>query len=191
MITCTSNTILTRLMLRAFVASVPVLLLAACSGEATLANADEGRAPTEGATAEAMTPAGASSAQAPRVTGAPAQPSPDGPVSETSRLISAVELSDQFPDRKVGEGCFITFAYRGYPPETLIWNKEPCSALSIAFRDRASLEQYDDWDRLNEYDKERFAALPDGEVFYVEGQFTASIYPIDYNHLTYEVVVTD
>lgn len=122
----------------------------------------------------------------------PAQPLPDaGAVSPTSRVISLEEMPQKFPANGPEPGCFITFAYAGYPPETLIWKREPCSALTVQFMTPADLKKYNDWERLAAVDHRKVLALPDQRVLYVGGEFTASVYPLDINSLTYEVVVSD
>lgn len=126
-------------------------------------------------------------ATAPRPTGTPAQRlSNSTDIADESRIISMkdIEQGDE-------PACRITFAYEGYAPETLIWSKEPCGEVSAMFLTRAELEHHNDWQKLSDYDRTRFATLPDGEVLYVGGEFTASVYPIDYNNLTYEVTVSD
>lgn len=100
-------------------------------------------------------------------------------------------MAQKFPDRGNGPGCFITFAYAGYAPETLIWDGEPCPALTALFMTPAELKEDNDWDRLAAADQSKVMALPDQRVLYVGGQFTASVYPLDYNNLSYEIVVTD
>lgn len=128
----------------------------------------------------------------PANSGAPAQPLPgNADSSASSRIIGKEELARKFPERGDKVGCFITFAYRGEAPETLIWDGEPCSALTTIFMTPDDLRQSDDWARLESGDREKVMALPDQRVLYVGGEFTASIYPLDINHLTYEVVVSD
>jgi hypothetical protein len=125
-------------------------------------------------------------------TGAPAQPLPDaGDVAATSRIIGKEELARKFPARADKIGCFITFAYAGEQPETLIWDDEPCTALTTTFMSPAELKQSNDWDQLDSGDQQTIMALPGQQVLYVGGEFTASIYPLGGNHLTYEVVVSD
>jgi hypothetical protein len=125
-------------------------------------------------------------------TGAPAQPLPtEGDVAATSRIIGKEELAKKFPARGDKIGCFITFAYAGESPETLIWDDEPCTALTAMFMTPAELKQSDAWDRLDIGDQQTIMALPGQRVLYVGGEFTASVYPLGSNHLTYEVVVSD
>jgi hypothetical protein len=125
-------------------------------------------------------------------TGAPARPLADaGDVAATSRIIGKEELARKFPARGDKIGCFITFAYAGEQPETLIWDDEPCTALTAMFMSPADLKQSKDWERLDSGDQQTITALPGQQVLYVGGEFTASIYPLGGNHLTYEVVVSD
>ena len=126
------------------------------------------------------------------LSGVPApNPASDAAPSQESGVLSMEALSEKFPDREGEQGCFISFAYRGYAPETLIWDGEPCDSLTTRFGDRAFLEAYDNWDRLDASQKEHVLQGPESRVLYVEGEFTASIYPIGINGLTYEIVVTD
>lgn len=115
----------------------------------------------------------------------------DAATATRSAVLSMEAMAEKFPSRGSEPGCFITFAYRGYVPETLIWDGEACEELTMRFGDRAFLEAYGNWDRLDSSQKEDVTSGPDGRVFYVEGRSTASIYPIGTSGLTYEVVVTD
>lgn len=128
----------------------------------------------------------------PRFTGSPALPLPDaGPKSPTSRIISMEEMSQKFPQRGDKPGCFITFAYAGYVSENLIWDGEPCDQVTALFATPAELGQDNNWDQLDEFDQKKVMASPDQRALYIEGQFSAAIYPLDYNSLTYEIVVSD
>ncbi len=57
--------------------------------------------------------------------------------------------------------------------------------------DRAKLEAADRWQRIDEYGQMQIAKRTGGIVFYVEGQFTASVFPMDYNNAPMEVTVAD
>lgn len=123
-------------------------------------------------------------------TGAPAPRLPsDEPPAETNRVISMVELAKAF-DRPGKIGCFITFAYRGFQPETLI-SDSPCTELTVSFVDQAVLERHNDWDRLDSFQQGYVKNSPDGKVLYVEGEFAAAIYPIGYTGTTEEIWVSD
>lgn len=124
-----------------------------------------------------------------QVSGTPAQPLPPdqaGKVHTTTHIIAQQDTAD------AGDpACTIRFAYVGFTEESLIWDGEPCAALTATFFGQSDLERLGKWERLDDHARERVAASPDGKVLYVEGQFTASIYPIDINQLTYEVAVAD
>lgn len=140
----------------------------------------------------ALVQAAAVEPTSPPNTGTPAQPAPNsGDISPVSQVISKEEMPLKFPDRGGKPGCFITFAYAGHPPETLIWDGEPCTAVTTLFLSPAELKKNNDWDRLALSDQGKVMALPDQRVLYVGGEFTASVYPLDYNNLTYEIVVSD
>ena len=186
MITCISSSTLadraTRAVRRAGLAGFMLAALAGC-GNATAAGS-ESKAAAAGSPVQETAQVGR--------TGAPAQPLPaEGDVAATSRIIGKEELAEKFPARGDKVGCFITFAYKGEQPETLIWDDEPCTALTAMFMTPADLKQSDDWNRLDTGDQQTIMALPDQRVLYVGGEFTASIYPLGSNHLTYEVVVSD
>jgi hypothetical protein len=187
MIICMSNLILIDF-------AAPSLLGAAAAVLALPALAGCGSAPAAGSESAAAA-AVASPVQEtlePGRTGAPAQPLADaGDVVATSRIISKEELAQKFPGNGAKVGCFITFAYAGEPPETLIWGDEPCTALTTLFMTPADLKRSNDWDRLDVTDQQKVMALPEQRVLYVGGEFTASIYPLDTNNLTFEIVVSD
>jgi hypothetical protein len=185
MITSTSSSTLpdraNRMVRRAGLAGFMLAVLAGC-----------GNAPASGSESEAAVASPAQEAAEPGQTGAPARPLPgEGDVAATSRIIGKEELARKFPARGDKIGCFITFAYAGEQPETLIWDDEPCTALTAKFMTPADLKQSHDWDLLDSGDQQTIIALPDQQVLYVGGEFTASIYPLGDNHLTYEVVVSD
>lgn len=172
-----------------------VIVTAVCAG----ALSGCGNVPTSEAQAQAGATLDQPLAQASAVnqagsptTDAPAEPQTEGgAILPTSRVISKEEMSQKFPDRGDESGCFITFAYAGHAPETLIWDRESCTALNAQFMTPAELKKYNDWDRLDADDQRNVMALPERRVLYVGGQFTASVYPLGHNNLTYQVVVTD
>jgi hypothetical protein len=187
MITCISSLTLPDRSIRA-------VRRAAEAGFMLAALAGCGNAPAAGSESEAAAAAASPVQEAlePGRTGAPAQPLADaGDVAATSRVISKEELAQKFPGNGAKAGCFITFAYAGELPETLIWDDEPCTALTTLFMTPADLKRSNDWDRLDSTDQQKVMALPDQRVLYVGGEFTASIYPLDTNNLTYEIVVSD
>lgn len=116
----------------------------------------------------------------------PAQSIGDQPRSAATRLFGKTDyLKNGQP------GCRISFAYAGNDREDVLWDGEECSALTADFADRATLERLGKWDRLDDYARDRIAKTPGNAPLLVEGQFTASLYPLDFNGLSYEVKVAD
>lgn len=85
--------------------------------------------------------------------------------------------------------CRIDFAYAGKPPENLFW-EEPCAAVTAMMIGEPKLQELGRWDRLDEPARKFVAALPAGQVLYVEGSASASVYPVGTTG-TYEVAVAD
>lgn len=128
-------------------------------------------------------PPDASAVSQPSTGSVPAQPVPASPTQQ-SKVIGKAPMAG-------GTGCRISFAYEGYAAEDILWNGEPCEAVSATLVDRSRLQELDKWQRLDDYAQQRIAKTPGQNVLLVEGRFTASIYPLDYNGLTYEVSVAD
>ena len=158
-----------------------IVALAACSAQADGAAAVQPDEPVQVSTPD----------DEPQVTGVPAPAGEEGQPSDQSQIFSMEDMPDKFPERGGEPGCFITFAYRGSAPETLIWDGEPCSAVSTQFADRSFLEQSDNWAQLEDFEQADIGKLPDGRVLYVEGEFAAAIYPVGSTGTTYEVWVSD
>lgn len=57
--------------------------------------------------------------------------------------------------------------------------------------DQAELVKFNRWERIDDYGRDAIAKRTRGEVLYIEGTFTASVYPMDYNNMTIEVPVAD
>jgi hypothetical protein len=111
--------------------------------------------------------------------------SPGGSVA-VSRVIGQADVS-----RNGKKMCKIDFVYAGYDPEDILWNNEPCKALTVELLTRADLEKWGKWDRLTPEDQKFIEAMPKGKVLAVSGEFTASIYPVGTTRLSYEVPVAD
>ncbi|PAX07470.1 hypothetical protein [Sphingomonas lenta] len=86
--------------------------------------------------------------------------------------------------------CEIRFAYAGREAENLFW-EEPCAAVTAKMMTRQELEALGKWGRLDDFAKKFVQALPGGRVLYVEGGFSASVYPVGTTGSTYEVPVAD
>lgn len=87
--------------------------------------------------------------------------------------------------------CKIDFVYEGFEPEDLYWDDESCANVQASLVDQAELQRLGKWKRLDEFERRNVNALPGGKVLYVEGKFTASIYPVGTTRLSYEVSVAD
>ena len=66
-----------------------------------------------------------------------------------------------------------------------------CAAVTARMVDQTELERLGKWQRLDEFEKDHVNRLPGGKVLYVEGAFSASIYPVGTTRLSYEVSVAD
>lgn len=86
--------------------------------------------------------------------------------------------------------CEIRFVYAGRQAENL-FREEPCTAVSAQMMTQSELETLGKWERLDDPARRFVQALPGGRVLYVEGSFSASVYPIGTSGTTYEVAVAD
>lgn len=86
--------------------------------------------------------------------------------------------------------CEVRFVYAGREAENLFW-EEPCAAVTARMVTQRELAAFGKWDRLDNFARQFVNALPGGKVLYVEGSFSASIYPVGTTGSTYEVPVAD
>ncbi|MBV7259696.1 hypothetical protein [Erythrobacter crassostreae] len=117
---------------------------------------------------------------------------PKADIAPEAVTASKTEISSQ-KDIKQGDkpACLIEFAYEGYDPETLIWEGEKCANVKASLLDPKALRSLGKWKRLDEFAKSHVENLPDDKVLYVEGEFTASVYPVGTTRQSYEVTVAD
>jgi hypothetical protein len=87
--------------------------------------------------------------------------------------------------------CKIDFAYVGFEPEDLFWDGETCAHVTAQMINQVDLERLGKWQRLDDFERRHVNQLPGGKVLYVEGAFSASIYPVGTTRLSYEVSVAD
>ena len=87
--------------------------------------------------------------------------------------------------------CKIDFVYVGFDQEDLFWDGETCAAVTARMVDQTELERLGKWQRLDDFERRHVNQLPGGKVLYVEGAFTASIYPVGTTRLSYEASVAD
>ncbi|PTQ60089.1 hypothetical protein C8J45_11340 [Sphingomonas sp. PP-CE-3G-477] len=121
-----------------------------------------------------------------RPTGVPAP----APRSSTEHTASKV-LSKH--DRTLSDGaqvCDVDFVYAGREPEDVFW-EEPCASVTARMVSRSALDALGRWGRLDQYQRRFVADMPGGQVLYVEGNFSASIYPVDETGTSIEVAVAD
>lgn len=86
--------------------------------------------------------------------------------------------------------CEIRFIYAGREAEDLFW-EEPCAAVTAKMLTQPELEALGKWDRMDGFAKKFVNALPGAKVLYVEGGFSASVYPVGTTGSAYEVPVAD
>lgn len=127
-------------------------------------------------------------ASAPPIEAVPPAENNAAPVSsaDASRIIAKKDII-----LKGKPSCKIDFAYPGYEPEDLLWDGEACSAVTAEMMDQAGLEKLGKWERLDAFEKKHITDMPGGKVLYVEGAFTASVYPVGTTRMSYEVPVAD
>lgn len=85
--------------------------------------------------------------------------------------------------------CEISFNYARRPIETVTW-KEPCNDVTARFLSQAELTQQGDWDVLGNL-RDAASRSPGGKVFYVEGNFSASVYILGNQGKSLEIPVSD
>lgn len=137
--------------------------------------------------AAACSPAGGAAPPAPEQQAA-ARPAPRAPAKRAeqgSRIIGKKDMA-----LRGKPACEVDFAYAGRSPENLFW-EEPCAAVTAKMTDRQELQSLGRWDRLDSYAQDFVGKLPGGRVLYVEGSFSASVYPVGTTGETYEVAVAD
>ena len=86
--------------------------------------------------------------------------------------------------------CAMQVRYKGAVDQPVTWNGEACRELTIAFIDRARLDSLGRAAPLSEETRDDIARS-DGEVLYVEGQFTAALYPLNSAKRIYAVPAGD
>ena len=118
---------------------------------------------------------------------APAKTPAAAPVAgqATSRVLGKTDVT-----LRGKPACDIRFVYAGRDAENLFW-EEPCGAVTATMMGRRELEGLGRWSRLDSFARRFVTALPGGKVLYVEGGFSASIYPVGTTGSTYEVPVAD
>jgi hypothetical protein len=86
--------------------------------------------------------------------------------------------------------CFMQVRYRAAVDQPVTWNGERCEALTATFIDDARLKALGRADSLSEETRDDIGRSH-GLVFYVEGQFSSAIYPLNSARRVYEVQLGD
>ncbi len=87
--------------------------------------------------------------------------------------------------------CIYTISYQPRTDHEVRWKGNKCSDLAASFMTVAQLDKYEKLEKLD--DPARAALIKNNKqgVFYVEGEFTASIYPQDDMGIPRELSVAD
>lgn len=131
----------------------------------------------------------ASPTVAPLVGPTPVAAKPTPPTASAAQAGSRVLAKKDFALRGK-PACKVSYRYAGHAADTLFW-EEPCAAVTAKMMTQPELAELGKWDRLDESARTFVAALPGGKVLYVEGSFSASVYPIGTTGSAYEVSVAD
>lgn len=151
------------------------MMLLASAGCAPAGNASGRQVEETGAPAAAPAPAPAPGAMTAQTTSASAQ----------SRLLGKSDFT-----LRGKPACKIAYAYAGHAPDTLFW-EEPCADVTARLASADDLQGWGKWRRLDDYARQFVQAMPGGRVLYVEGSFSASVYPVGTSGDAYEVAVAD
>lgn len=116
----------------------------------------------------------------------PRQESISVPAAGLSRIIGKRDVTI-----RGRPSCRIDFVYAGFEPEDLYWDGESCASVTAKLVDQGELRRLGKWQRLDDFAKRHISEMPGGKVLYVEGRFTASLYPVGTTRLSYEVRVAD
>lgn len=87
--------------------------------------------------------------------------------------------------------CAFTIRYPDAVDQPVTWNRQPCSALTTEFMSFSKLTDMGKIDRLSEETVEDLKRGNMTNVFYIENDVTASIYPLNVAGRIYEVIVSD
>jgi hypothetical protein len=87
--------------------------------------------------------------------------------------------------------CIYTISYQPKTDHEVRWKGNSCADLSTDFMSVTDLEKYGKLDSLNKQARLELAENHQQGVFYVEGEFTASIYPQDNLGIPHEVSIAD
>ncbi len=87
--------------------------------------------------------------------------------------------------------CIYTISYQDKTDHEVRWEGNNCADLTTDFMSVSDLEKFGKLDSLDKDARSMLAEDHKQGVFYVEGEFTASIYPQDASGVPYELSVAD
>lgn len=138
------------------------------------------------ANSKAVTPSAITDAKDSHSTGAPAPVPPSDAIQTASRVIAKHDRTNADGKR----ACEIDFVYAGREQEDVFWH-EPCDKVIAKMVKQNDLETSGRWNRLNSFQQKLVGEMPGGQVLYIEGSFSASVYPVDETGTSIEVAVAD
>jgi hypothetical protein len=110
---------------------------------------------------------------------------PDARVDVPKILASREEMFRGAPS------CIYTISYQDKTDHEVRWKGNNCADLKTDFMPVSDLEKFGKLDSLDKDARTILAKDHKQGVFYVEGEFTASIYPQDASGVPYEISVAD
>lgn len=113
---------------------------------------------------------------------------PDRPKPAAATEPTLVEKRDIVTDGE--KGCAFIVRYVGAIDQPATWEGEPCAAVTAMFLDTPKLQSLGKYARMSAGVHEDIART-EGRVFYVEGQFSAAVYPLNGAGVVYRVFVAD
>ncbi len=121
-------------------------------------------------------------------------PAPDGlqtidPAPENAEKSRVAEKEEIIVEGR--PACAFSVQYQNTLPQPVTWRGEPCSALTAEFMSGKRLAELGKMDRLSAEALADVERSPAPGVFYVEGEFSASVYPLNVAGRIYEVPVAD
>ena len=135
-------------------------------------------------------PAGDASQRQMEETGTPARAAAAITAQTTSASAQSRLLGKSDFTLRGKPACKIAYAYAGHAPDTLFW-EEPCADVTARLAGKSDLQGWGKWRRLDDHARKFVQAMPGGRVLYVEGRFSASVYPVGTSGEAYEVTVAD
>jgi hypothetical protein len=156
------------------------LLLAACQQQRPAPAPDNGAAPTPQAKAQASPPA-SNAASLPEPLMIDPEPSAGNEPTIVARETTSVNGKP---------ACTATVRYVGAQDQPVTWNGEDCAQTTALFISEGKLRELQRFDGLAEEVRDDIARSS-GVVFYVEGQFSSAIYPLNSAKQIYTVPLAD